>query len=114
MNGFQLTFFTEQGRWHQQKPLGEWLLTFARAHGAAGGTVVGGAEGFDHHGHLHTVQFFELGKKPLAVTVSIAEDACRRLLDALSLEDLDLAYVRVPAEYGRVGGAAASPTWSAL
>ncbi|AJC44731.1 DUF190 domain-containing protein [Xanthomonas sacchari] len=107
MQGYQLTFFTEQERRHRHAPIGEWLLQFAKAHGACGGTVVGGLEGFDHGGHLHATHFFELAEQPLAVTVSVDEAACQRLMQALAEEELDLSYVKVPVEYGRVGKAVA-------
>ncbi|UCF26331.1 MAG: DUF190 domain-containing protein [Ralstonia sp.] len=104
-NGFQLTFFTEQDRRHGHKPMGEWLLTFAKEHGAVGGTLVGGGEGFDHTGRFHSSHFFELADQPLAITVSVDAVSCKRLLDALAEEDINLAYVKVPVEYGRVGKA---------
>ncbi len=106
MKGYQLTFFTAQDRRYRHTPIGEWLLKFAREHGAVGGTLVGGAEGFDHAGHFHSAGFIELADQPLAITVSVDEAACRRLMDALAQEDIDLTYVKVPVEYGRVGKAA--------
>ncbi|GAA4331459.1 DUF190 domain-containing protein [Pigmentiphaga soli] len=103
MQGYQLTFFTRQDRRHGREPLGEWLLKFAKSHGAAGGTLVGGAEGFDHAGLFHSAHFFELADQPMAVTVSVDEAACQGLLAALAQEDIDLSYVKVPIEYGRIG-----------
>lgn len=107
MNGYQLTFFTEQDRRHGHTPLGEWLLAFAMAHGARGGTLVSGAEGVDHLGRLHSGHFFELADQPLAVTVSVDEPACERLMTALAAEAVSVAYVKVPVEFGRVGSAQA-------
>lgn len=103
MQGYQLTFFTAQDRRVGRRPIGEWLLEFARAHGAMGGTLVGGAEGFDHAGRLHSAHFFELADQPLAVTVSVDEAACQRLMAALAQQEVDLSYVKVPIEFGRVG-----------
>ena len=103
MRGFQLTFFTAQSQRVGHQPLGEWLLALAKAHGAAGGTLVGGGEGFDHRGHFHSAHFFELADQPLAVTVSVDEQACERLMNTLAQEAIDLAYVKVPVEFGRVG-----------
>ena len=40
MNGFQLTFFTRQDRRHGGQPLAHWLLAFAQAQGALGGTLL--------------------------------------------------------------------------
>ena len=78
---------------------------FAKEQGAAGGTLVGAAEGFDHAGRFHSAHFFELADQPLAITVSVDEAACQRLMDALAQEDINLTYVKVPVEYGRVGKA---------
>jgi PII-like signaling protein len=103
MKGYQLTFFTEQNCRHDHTSLSDWLLKFCHEHGASGGTVVTGAEGFDHAGHFHSAGFFELADQPLAVTVSVEEASCEKLLLALSQEEVDVAFVKVPVEYGRVG-----------
>jgi PII-like signaling protein len=86
--------------------MGEWLLTFAKEQGARGGTLVGGAEGFDHTGHFHSTHFYEMADQPIAVTLSVDPETCDRLLAALSQEPIDLSYVKVPAEFGRVGSKA--------
>lgn len=103
MKGYQLTFFTEQDRRHHHTPIGEWLLAFAKDHGAMGGTLVGAAEGFGHTGHFHSSHFFELADQPLAITVSVDEAGCQTLMEALTEEDIDLSYIKVPIEFGRVG-----------
>jgi PII-like signaling protein len=107
MQGYQLTFFTEQNRRHGHQPVCDWLLEFAEKHGASGGTVVAGAEGFDRGGKFHSAGFFELADQPLAITVSVDEKTCQVLMDALAEEDVDLSYVKVPVEFGRVGRAVA-------
>jgi len=38
MQGYQLTFFTEQNRKHGHQSICDWLLKFAEQHGASGGT----------------------------------------------------------------------------
>lgn len=103
MKGYQLTFFTEQDRRHGHKPLGEWLLGIAKDHGAVGSTLIGAAEGYDHKGRFHSIGFVEMSDRPLEITMSVDEAACQRLLAALAEEDIDLAYVKVPVEFGRVG-----------
>jgi PII-like signaling protein len=103
MQGYQLTFFTEQNRKHGHQPICEWLLKFAEEHGASGGTLMTGAEGFDHAGKFHSAGFFELADQPVAVTVSVDEQVYQGLMDALAVEDVDLSYVKVPVEFGRVG-----------
>lgn len=73
MQGYQLTFFTEQNRKHGHQSICDWLLKFAEQHGASGGTLMSGAEGFDHAGKFHSAGFFELADQPLAITISVDE-----------------------------------------
>ncbi|WP_197457662.1 DUF190 domain-containing protein [Snodgrassella sp. CFCC 13594] len=70
---------------------------------AAGGTLAGGSEGFDHEGFFHSAKFFELADQPLAITVSVDETRCQQLMDALSKEEINLAYIKIPVEYGHIG-----------
>lgn len=107
MKGYQLTFFTQQNRRHRHMPLADWLLRTGKDQGAAGGTLVTGAEGFDHAGTFHSGGFFELADQPVAVTLSLDEKACCSLFDILKQEDLNLAYVKVPVEFGHIGRQAA-------
>lgn len=103
MNGFQLTFFLGEDQKHENRPLSEWLLNFAKDHGARGATLVAGAEGFDHFGQFHSAGFIEMADRPLAVTLSVDEPSCAALLQALDGEPIDVAYVKVPVEFGRAG-----------
>ena len=73
MKGYQLVFFTQQDRRHGKTPLAEWLLGFAREHGAVGGTLFTAAEGFGHDGKVHSAHFFELADQPVGLTVTIEE-----------------------------------------
>ena len=103
MDGYQLTFFTEQEQRHGHTPMGDWLMQFVREQGALGAMLVGGAEGFGRSGQLHSTHFFELGEQPVAVMVSVDQAGCDRLMAALAREPIDLSYVKVPVVYGRVG-----------
>ncbi len=105
MNGFQLTFFTEQSTNYQHLPLGEWLVDFAKRQGVLGATLVSGTEGLDHLGHLHTAHFLSGADHPVTVTISTDEIGCDRLLEALAKESFSLSYIKLPIEYGRVGQA---------
>ncbi|HET7156063.1 MAG TPA: DUF190 domain-containing protein [Hyphomicrobiaceae bacterium] len=113
MKGYQVTFFTEQNRRHGFTPLGPWLLEFAKEHGALGGTLVGGAEGFDHLGHIHSVHLIDLADQPIAVTFSIDKESAHRLFEDLATEPVDVTYVKVPVECGRIGAKAAPSAASA-
>ena len=50
MVGYQLTFFTQQDRMHQGKPLAKWLLEETKSMGIGGATLIAGAEGFGRDG----------------------------------------------------------------
>lgn len=106
MKGYQITFFTQEGRRHGHTPMAEWLLHVARECGASGCTLVSGREGFGHAGALHSAHFFELADQPQAVMVSADEATCARLFARIDNEDVALSYVKVPVEFGRIGKAA--------
>ncbi len=107
MNGYQLTFFTQQDRTYHGKPLGHWLLEFAREKGVAGATLYGGAEGFGVNGRVHSAHFFELADQPMEVVMAVEESKAAELLGALEQEEVEVFYVKVPVEFGRVGARAA-------
>ncbi len=100
MQGFQLTFYTQQDRRHGGHPLGEWLIATARALGLRGATLSTAQEGFGHHGRLHAAHFFELADQPIAVTMAVTAEEAARLFERLRQEQLDLFYVRIPIEFG--------------
>ncbi|OZI30544.1 hypothetical protein CAL29_21240 [Bordetella genomosp. 10] len=103
MKGYQLVFYTQQDRRHGKTPLAEWLLTFAREHGALGGTMFSAAEGFGQDGRIHSAHFFELADQPVGVTVAIAEDKGDAFIAALEQEDIDVFFVKTAVEFGRMG-----------
>jgi PII-like signaling protein len=103
MQGFQLTFYTQQNRRHAGHPLGEWLIATARSLGLRGATLSTAQEGFGHHGRLHAAHFFELADQPIAVTLAVSADEADRFFERLRQEQLDLFYVRIPIEFGMTG-----------
>ena len=56
MQGFQLTFFTQQDRNHKGRPLAKWLLEEARDIGIGGATLIPATEGFGHDRKLRSRQ----------------------------------------------------------
>jgi len=103
MNGYQLTFYTQQDRMHGTQSLAEWLLNLARKHGALGGTLFSAGEGFGHTGHFHSAHFFELADQPVGVVLAVDEPTCASILEAIRQESVDVFYVKSPVEYGRTG-----------
>jgi uncharacterized protein len=105
VQGFQITFFTQQDRRHGHEPLGEWLLQEARRLGIAGATLSTAAEGFGHGGRLHSAHFFELAEQPVQVTMAVEPAAADRLFERLREERVDVFYVKAPIEFGMTGSA---------
>lgn len=105
MQGFQLTFFTQQDRRHGGKPLGEWLIEEARRQGIGGATLLTGAEGFGHGGKIRSAHFFELADQPIEVTMAVSAAEAERFFASLRAKGLKVFYVKTPIEYGMTGEA---------
>ena len=103
MQGFQLTFFTQQDRNHQGRSLAKWLLEEARNLGIGGATLIPAAEGFGHDRKLRSVNFFELTDQPLEVTMAVSETDAERLFARLKEEGVNIFYVKTPIEFGMSG-----------
>ncbi|WP_018604360.1 DUF190 domain-containing protein [Uliginosibacterium gangwonense] len=100
MQGFQLTFFTEQNRKHAGHPLGEWLIQEAQRLGVGGATMIAASEGFGKHRTLHSAHFFELADQPIEITMALSEADSARLFARLREEKLKLFYIKAPIEFG--------------
>jgi len=103
MKGFQVTFFTNQGRRHGHKLVHDWLMEVGKSLGITGITVVMGAEGVGRNGKLHSAHFFEYADQPIEVSMALTEDLSRILFDLLEKEEANLFYISTPVEYGVVG-----------
>ncbi|WPP44658.1 DUF190 domain-containing protein [Pseudomonas sp. AN-1] len=103
MQGYQLTFFTQQDRRHGALPLGEWLMQEARRLGVRGATLIAAAEGFGHTGRLHSARFFELAAQPIEVTMALTASEAEQLFQRLREEKIDVFYVKTPIEFGMSG-----------
>ncbi len=103
MNGYQLTFFTQQDRKHDHMPLGEWLVQAAQKLGIGGATLIVAAEGFGHDRKLHSAHFFELTDQPIEVTMAVNEQEVNRIFSLLKNEGVKVFYVKTPIEFGMTG-----------
>ncbi|MDP5239054.1 DUF190 domain-containing protein [Uliginosibacterium sp. 31-16] len=103
MQGFQLSFFTEQNRRHQGVPLAEWLVQEARRLGVGGATVIAATEGFGHRGKLHSAHFVELADQPVEVTLAVSAADAERFFARLAEEKVSVFYVKTPIEFGMTG-----------
>jgi len=103
MQGFQLTFFTQQDRNHRGRSLAQWLLEEARSLGIGGATLISATEGFGHDRKLRSTHFFELADQPLEVTLAVSEGDAERLFARLKEEGVNIFYVKTPIEFGMSG-----------
>ncbi|KAF1050649.1 MAG: hypothetical protein GAK43_02727 [Stenotrophomonas maltophilia] len=103
MQGFLVTFYTQQDRRHAGQPLCDWLLELARSLQLMGATLSTAAEGFGHDGQVHSQHFFELADQPVQVRLAMTAEQCERLFERLENEDLALFYVKSAVEMGSVG-----------
>ena len=103
MNGYQLTFFTQQDRKHHGLSLAQWLLEEARDIGISGATLITAAEGFGHDRKIHSTHFFELADQPIEVTMAVNEADVERLFARLKEEGINIFYVKTPIEFGMTG-----------
>ena len=103
MQGYQLTFFTQQDRRHGFTPLGDWLLQEARRLGIKGATLIAAAEGFGHDRRMHSAHFFDLADQPQEVTMAVTADEAQRLFQRLHEGKIKIFYVKSPIEFGMTG-----------
>jgi PII-like signaling protein len=103
MKGYQITFFTQQDRRHDHKPLSEWLLETARSLGLRGATLLPATEGFGQHHHIHSAHFFDLADQPQEIVMAVTEEESERLFAFLLKEGVRLFYVKSPVEFGLLG-----------
>ena len=100
VQGYQLTFFTQQDRTHNQKWIGDWLIEEARRMNIEGATLFSATEGFGRERKLHLVGIYDLSDQPVVVTMAVHEAAAENFLDHLKQEGVDIFYIKTPVEFG--------------
>jgi PII-like signaling protein len=103
MNGYQITFFTQQDRRHHGKQIGDWLVQLAKEMRLRGATMFTGAEGFGHHRRIHSAHFFDLADQPVEVVMAVSGEESDRLFARLRAEGVHLFYVKSTVEFGMLG-----------
>jgi uncharacterized protein len=103
MEGFQISFFTEQNRRHQGKPVGDWLLELAKEMKVYGATLRGATLGFGRSGRMHSAHFFDLADQPQEVVMSATAQQSESLFARLRAAGIRLSYVKFPVEFGTLG-----------
>ena len=105
MQGYQITFFTQQDHRHKGKPVADWLVHLAQELNLRGATLIPGGEGFGHHGRIHSARFFELANQPQEVMMAATAEETDRLFERRKTEGVHLFYVKTPVEFGVLGEA---------
>jgi PII-like signaling protein len=103
MKGYELTFFTQQNRFHRHRPLAVWLIEEARRLGLRGATLIDASEGFGQHRKIHSTRFFELADQPQQVLVVVTSEEMTRLFQRLQEEQIQVFYVKAEIEFGTIG-----------
>ena len=103
MQGFQVTFFTEEGRHHGHQQGHVWLMEVAQSIGITGITTAMGVQGIGRDGKLHSAHFFELTDQPVEVTMALSPQQCSALFERLEQEKANVFYVKAPVEFGVLG-----------
>ncbi|WP_332888349.1 DUF190 domain-containing protein [Candidimonas nitroreducens] len=104
MQGYQLTFFTQQNRVHNHRPMHQWLLELAQSMQIRGVTVFIAQEGVGHHHRLHSAHFFDLAEQPVEITMVVSEQECDAIMQRLQAEpEMGLFYAKTPVQFGTIG-----------
>lgn len=103
MNGYQITFFTELDKRHNGKQLTDWLIELALELKLPGATKFAAIESFGQDRRIHSVHFIELADQPIQVQIIVTAEDADRLFARLNSEEIQVFYVKIPVEFGRVG-----------
>lgn len=100
MQGFLVTFFTQQDRVHGQVPLAQWLLDEAKRHGIRGATMSGSMQGLGHDGAIHAAGWFDLSDQPVQVSLVVSAEESDLMFAHLEREKIRVFYMKTPVEFG--------------
>jgi PII-like signaling protein len=103
MNGYQLTFYTEQNRRHGHHTVTEWLLHEAKQLGIHGATVINCAQGTGHAGAHHAAHALRLADQPVQIILAVTEEEAQRMLEVVISQQVHVFYTRTPVEFGVLG-----------
>lgn len=100
MQGYFVTFFTQQNRTHDGMQLARWLVEQAQALGISGATLFSGKAGFGHDGRFHSENYFDLEDPPLQVAMALAPEECDKLMARLREEGVRIFFTKSRIEFG--------------
>ncbi|WP_319762523.1 DUF190 domain-containing protein [Maridesulfovibrio sp.] len=100
MEGYLITFFTQQNREHESTPLADWIVEEAKRAGVRGATLFSGKEGFGHDGRFHSGNYFDFDDPPQLITMALTEEECDLLFPRLQKCSQHIFYTKSKAEFG--------------
>jgi PII-like signaling protein len=103
MNGYQLTFYTEQNRKCDHLTVCEWLLQEVHKRGIRGATVINAAEGIGHAGVHHSAHILKLADQPVQVILVVTGHEADEILEVVRAQNVHVFYTRAPIEFGLLG-----------
>lgn len=103
MQGYLITFFTQQDRKHQGVPLVQWLFDQASKLGFEGVTINASIAGMGHDGRRHAVNMFDQSDQPVQVSMVLNPMEVERLFAEIAKEDLRVFYTKTSVEFGVIG-----------
>jgi len=100
MEGFIVTFFTQQ-KWEQDGvSVASWIVETAKQLGIRGATLLEARVGFGHDGRFHSESIFDLEDPPMQVVLVLTADECQRLFAAIKKKQLSVFYTKTATEFG--------------
>lgn len=103
MQGYQVTFFTQQDRMHGSRTLADWIMQQAHGLGIRGATMTASSCGFGHDGRQHSSHFFDLSDQPIEVTMALSDEETAALFALLEREQVKVFFVKSRIEFGMLG-----------
>lgn len=100
MEGYLVTFYTQENREHNNMSLASWIIEEAKNLGVRGATLFSGQEGFGHDGRFHSSNYFDLEDRPQQVALALTYEECDRLFIRIKESKLKIFYTKVQAEFG--------------
>lgn len=100
MQGYFITFFTQQNRTYEDIPLAKWIIDEAKKLGIGGATLFSGKEGFGHDGRSHSDNYFDLEDLPLQVAMALTPKECEKLMSRIEESQIRIFYTKSAIEFG--------------
>lgn len=92
MTGYEITFFTEKNKKHNDKLIIDWILDTAQSLNIKGATIFEPTEGVNHQGLHHSTRFFELTSQPICLTLILKEEEKELLFTEIRKAKLHVFY----------------------